>query len=145
MILETTYTDKSNDQIINDLVGKPYSFFQIFKMKGVGSKRMVIEDSSPNFKPFLNKVADTSYANLELRPKGILIRINKGLQNFTWIIPFYHLVIYKTNGSSIHAQGKFIHFRNNQTFKENRGFFNKLLDLKVAFETQYKFEDYKGA
>ena len=106
---------------------------------------MVIEDSSPNFKPFLNKVADTSYANLELRPKGILIRINKGLQNFTWIIPFYHLVIYKTNGSSIHAQGKFIHFRNNQTFKENRGFFNKLLDLKVAFETQYKFEDYKGA
>ena len=43
----------------------------------------------------------------------------KGLKNYTWIIPYYHLVIYKTNGASIHAQGKYIRFRNNQTFKEN--------------------------
>lgn len=141
MILDTTYTDKNNDQIINDLVGKPYSIFQSFKMKGIGSKRMIIEDASPNFKPYLNTVSDVNYANLELRPKGLLIRINKGLQNFTWVIPFYHLVIYKTNGSSIHAQGKFVHFRNNNTFKENKAFFKKLLDLKVAYETEYSFEN----
>jgi len=49
------------------------------------------------------------------------------------------LVIYKTNGSSIHAQGKFIHFKNNITFKENKSFFDKLLSLKVAFEKQYEF------
>ena len=66
-----------------------------------------------------------------MRPKGILIHINKGLKTFSWIIPFYHLVIYKTNGSSIHAQGKFIHFKNNLNFRENKSFFKKLLNAKV--------------
>ncbi|WP_338356216.1 hypothetical protein [Yeosuana marina] len=140
VILDTTYNDKSNDQLINDLVGKPFSFIEAFKMKGVGSKRMIIDDASPNFKPYLNTISDSNYANLELRPNGILVRINKGLQNFTWVIPYYHLVLYKVNGSSIHAQGKYVHFRNNKTFKENKSFFDKLLNIKVAFDSQFDFQ-----
>ncbi len=139
MILETTYSNKSNDQLINDLVGKPYSFLEKFKRKGIGSKRMMIDDASPNFKQYLNATEDITYANLELRPNGLLVRINKGLKNYTWVVPFYHLVIYKTNGSSIHAQGKFIHFKNSITFKENKSFFDKLLSSKVQFEKQYEF------
>ena len=139
MILDTTYSNKSNDQLINDLVGQPYTFLESFKMKGIGSKRMIIDAASPNFKNYLNATEDVTYANLELRPKGLLVRINKGLNNYTWVVPFYHLVIYKTNGSSIHAQGKFIHFKNNITFKENKSFFDKLLSLKVTFEKQYEF------
>lgn len=137
MILDTTYTNKEHTELINDLVGKPFGLIQSFKMKGIGSKRMVIEDTSPNMKQYLNLVADINYANLELRPLGVLIRINKGLMTFTWVIPYYQLVIYRTNGSSIHAQGKFIHFRNNTTFKENKAFFDKLLDEKVKYESQH--------
>ena len=139
MILNTTYTNKSNDQLINDLVGKPFSFFEKLKLKGVGSKRMVIENTSPNFKSYLNSVADVNYANLELRPGGILVRMNKGLETFTWVIPFYQLVIFKVNGSSIHAQGRFIQFKNNMTFKENKLFFQKLLNQKIMFDEQYNF------
>ena len=137
MIQNTTYTDKSQDALINDMVGKPFSFFQAIKMKGVGSKRMMIEDVSPNMKQYINTVSAVSYANLELRPSGLLIRINKGLTNFTWVIPYYQLVIFKTNGSSIHAQGKFIKFRTNVTFKENKAFFDKLLDEKVKYDVQF--------
>lgn len=137
MILDTTYTNKEHIELINGLVGKPFGFMQSIKMKGIGSKRMMIEDVSPNMNQYLNLVADVNYANLELRPIGLLIRINKGLKNFTWVIPYYQLVIYKTDGSSIHAQGKFIHFRNNMTFKENKAFFNKLLDEKVKYDTEY--------
>lgn len=140
MILDTTYTNKDHIELINDLVGKPFSFLQSLKMKGVGSKRMVIDDVSPNMKQYLNTVADVNYGNLELRPLGVLIRINKGLKNYTWVIPYYQLVIYKTNGSSIHAQGRFIHFRYNTTFKENKAFFDKLLDQKVKYESQYSFQ-----
>ena len=139
MIVDTTYSDKTVNQLINDLVGKPYSLYEIFKMRGTGSKRMIIDEASPNFSSYPNTNSDPTYANLELRPNGVLIRINKGLRNFTWVIPFYQLVIYKTNGSSIHAQGKFIHFKNNITFKENKSFFKKLLDRKVEFEKQYDF------
>ena len=140
MILNTTYDNQKNKQIINDLVGKPYSFFESLRLKGIGSKRMVIGEVSPNFEGYMNKISDINYANIELRKNGILILINKGLQNFTWVIPFYHLVLYKTNGASIHAQGKFIHFKDTQTFKENKSFFKKLLDEKIKYDEQYNFQ-----
>ncbi|MGC1204791.1 MAG: hypothetical protein WA839_07885 [Flavobacteriaceae bacterium] len=140
MILNSTYKNKEEKQILEDLVGRSFSFFESFKMKGIGSKRMIVNDVSPNLKQYLNTVSDVNYANVELRSGGILIYINKGLQNFTWAIPYYQLVIYKTNGASIHAQGKFIHFKNSKTFKENKAFFNKMLDEKVKYDMQYNFQ-----
>mgnify|MGYP001063600200 CR=1 FL=1 len=138
MVINTTHKNKENDQIIEDLVGKNFSLMQKLKMKGVGSKRMIIEKVSPNLNSLLNIVADINYANIELRPNGILVLINRGLKNFTWVIPYYHLVIYKTNGASIHAQGRFINFKNNKTFKENKSFFDKMLNEKVNYDKTYE-------
>lgn len=140
MILNSTYIKKEHREILEDLVGKRFSFLESFKMKGIGSKRMVVNDVSPNLKSYMNQVSDINYANIEMRKKGILIYINKGLQNFTWAIPYYQLVFYKTDGSSIHAQGKFIHFKNNITFKENKKFFNKILDEKIKYDLKYNFQ-----
>ncbi|MDG5493150.1 hypothetical protein [Psychroserpens sp. SPM9] len=140
MILNSTHTQKEHKPIIADLIGKPYSFFEALKMRGVGSKRMIIEQVSPNMEPYLNTVSDINYANIEMRPNGILIFINKGLKNYTWVIPYYQLVLYKTNGTSIHAQGKFIHFSNTKTFKENTAFFKKLMNAKIKHDEQYSFQ-----
>jgi hypothetical protein len=141
MILDSTYSNKQNKQLINDVIGKPYSILESLRMGGIGSKRMIIEEASPNFTQYLNQVSDVNYANIEMRPNGILIYINKGLKNFTWIIPYFKLVIYKTNGTSIHAEGKFIHFRNDSNFKENKTFIKKLVRTKVQFDEQYNFQD----
>ncbi|WP_243471581.1 hypothetical protein [Winogradskyella sp. MH6] len=138
MLIDTTHHNSEHKQIISDLVGKPYSLVQKLKLRGVGSKRMIIDEVSPNLQQVLNTVSDINYGNIELRPKGILIHITKGLKKFTWIIPYYHLVIYKINGSSIHAQGKFVHFRANKTFKENKKFFDKLVDQKTKHDMLYK-------
>lgn len=141
MILNSTYNDKDHKEMITDLIGKPYSFFEAIRLGGIGSKRMMINDVSPNLQSYLNYVDDINYANIELRAGGILIYINKGLKNFTWVIPFYHLVLYKTNGASIHAQGKFINFKNNVTFRENKGFFKRLMDMKVTYDERFNFID----
>jgi hypothetical protein len=140
LILDTTHNNKEYKAIIIDLIGKPYSFMESIKIGGVGSKRMIIENVSPNLQQYLNIIADINYANIEMRPSGILLYINKGLRNYTWIIPFYQLVIYKTNGISIHAQGKFVHFKNNKTFRENKTFMDKLFNAKVKFDEQYSFQ-----
>jgi len=137
MILNTTQHNADHKQIITDLIGNSFSLVQKLKLGGVGSKRMIVDDVSPNMKSMMNLVSDINYANIELRSKGIIVMINKGLKNFTWVIPYYQLVIYKTNGSSIHAQGRFIHFKNNKTFKENKKFFDKLLDEKVKYDMEY--------
>lgn len=137
MILNTTHHNPDHKKIISDLIGNPFSLVQKLKLGGIGSKRMIIDEVSPNMQSMMNLVSDLNYGNIEMRPKGILLMINKGLKNFTWIIPYYQLVIYKTNGSSIHAQGRFVHFRNNTTFKENKKFFDKLLDQKVKYDMEF--------
>jgi len=141
MVLDTTHHNPQHKQIIDDLVGRSYTFFQKLKLGGIGSKRMIIDKVSPNMHNVMNTVSDINYGNIELRPNGILVMITKGLKSYTWAIPYYHLVIYKINGSSIHAQGKFVHFRANKTFNENKKFFGKLYDQKVKYDMQYKMPD----
>jgi hypothetical protein len=138
LVLDTTYYNKEHRQIFENFVGKPYTFFEAIKRRGVGSKRMIVDKVSVNLNPILNTVSDLNYANIEMRKKGILIHITKGQQNFTWAIPFYHLVVYKTDGMSIHAQGKFIHFKKSRNFYENKNFLRSLLEEKIQFDEQYK-------
>ena len=138
MVLDTTYYNKEHKLLFNNLVGKPYNLFESIKRRGVGSKRMIVDKVSPNLNSILNTVSDLNYANIEMRKKGILIHITKGLRNFTWAIPFYHLVLYKTDGMSIHAQGKFIHFKKSKNFYENKKFLRSLLNEKIQFDEQYK-------
>ena len=137
MIIDTTHHNKDHKKILENFVGKPYSLWDSLKRGGVGSKRMIIKKLSPNLNYIINIISDLNYANIELRKKGILIRINKGLKNFTWAIPFYQLVFYKTDFTSIHAQGRFIQFENSRTFKENKKFFENLLAEKIKFDKQY--------
>jgi len=143
MIFNTTYTNKETKELINDLTGRPFSFLQSIKMGGIGSKRMIIEEVSNDLSHLLNKVSDINYGNIELRPNGILLRINKGLENYTWAIPYRQLVIYKTNGLSIHAQGNYIRFRNNKTYKENKNFFKKMTRLKTENQEQFTIPAYE--
>lgn len=138
MVLDTTYYNKEHKQLFDNFVGNPYTFIQALKRRGVGSKRMIVDKVSPNLKSILNTVSDLNYANIEMRKNGILIHITKGLKNFTWAIPFYHLVLYKSDGISIHAQGKFIHFKKSKSFYENKNFLRSLMEEKVQFDEQYK-------
>lgn len=137
MLLNTTYKNEENELIIEDLVGKPFSLRKKLMMGGVGSGRMVIEEVSPKLELTLLNGQDLNYANIELRPKGILIRITRRLDNFTWIIPYYQLHIYKTEGLSIHGQGQFLHFRENQMLHNNKPFFKKLSNLKLDYMKDY--------
>ena len=140
MIFNTTHTDKETSKEIDTLLGKPFTLLQSIKLKGTGSKRMIIDEVSVGFKNIINTVSDLNYGNIELREKGILIHINKGLRNFSWAIPFYQLHIYKTSDFSIHAQGNFVRFKSNKLLKENKKFIEKLMDCKIKNDEQYDFQ-----
>ena len=140
MLLNTTYQNEEYEKTTTKLIGRPYSFIKSLRLKSVGSKRMIIDKTSYNLNVLLNRTTDLNYANIEIRPKGIIIYINKGLQTYNWIIPFYQLSFFKTNGASIHAQGKFIHLKDTMTLRENNKFFKKLLDFKIKYDNQYKFQ-----
>lgn len=137
MLFETTHIDKNVTKYINETLGRSFSFINRIKLGGVGSKRMIIEAVSEDFNKIMNAISDFNYANIELRPKGILVRTTKGLRRFTWVIPYYQLVVYKTNGFSIHAQGNFIRFANNRLLRENKKFINKMLSFRENYISQH--------
>jgi len=139
MIIDITNSKSNQKELIQDLVGKPFSFIKALQMKGIVCKSLMIDEVSPNMKDYLNEQSDLSLANLELRPFGIITQINNGIKSYAWVVPFYQLVIYKTNGISIHAQGRFIRFGNKKPNNENKAFFDKLLDLRVKYKLQHSF------
>ena len=138
MILDITHTNREHKEIIKDLVGRHFSFIKALKLRGIASKKMKIYDVSPNFKNYINHNNDSSFVYIELRPFGIIIKTDNGIKNFVWIISYHQLVIYKTNGISIHAQGRFIRF-GNKVEEENKAFFDKLLDQRVKYKLQHNF------
>ena len=140
MIFNTTHDNKEDTATINSLLGKSYNFVTAIKLGGVGSKRMVIDAVSPGFLKVLNAVSDVNYGNIELREKGIIVHINKGLKNFSWPIPYYQLHTYKTEGFSIHAHGNFVRFKNNKLLQENKKFLAKIINLKIENNKQYDFQ-----
>ena len=140
MIFNTTLKNKDATATMNDLLGQPYSFVKAINLGGVGSKRMIIDAVSPGFLKLINAVSDINYGNIELREKGVVIHINKGLKNFSWAIPYYQLHTYKTEGFSIHAQGNFVRFKSNKLLKENKKFIDKIINCKIENNKQYDFQ-----
>jgi hypothetical protein len=133
MLFNTSYINKDYDELSNHTVGKTFSFFKKLKMNGVGSSRLIIQGLSPNLEPKNMQAIDTNYANIELRPKGIIIHFTNRLDRYSWIIPYYRLIIYSTQMFSIHSNGKFIHFRKNKNYQDNKKFIGRMTDLKNTF------------
>ena len=136
MIFNSTYTDKEKELEVEKLIGKKYSLFSAISFNGVGSKRLIIEETSPKFKKIIIQKNDLIYSNIELRYRGIIVYIAEGLNRFSWVIPYYKLVIYKTPNYSIHSDGNFIRFSNDLNFKENLKFFKKLKHHQLRLQEQ---------
>ena len=130
MIYNRTYFNKDEAKEINNILGNSFSFLQILKLRGIGSSRFVIDSVSKNLSQTINKVSDVNYCNLELRPKGILVNITQQLNFFSWVIPYYKLVIFNSTTFSIHANGSYIKIIKDNNYLNNKNFIDKMLKLK---------------
>jgi hypothetical protein len=108
MIFDTSYYDPEIKKIIDETLGKSYSFVDRLKMKGIGSSRMEILDCSSDIKEMLPSSFTGNFASIELRPKGVIVHFKKFTEHFSWIIPFYSLSIIQSNTINIHSKGSFI-------------------------------------
>ena len=131
MILETTYETKEIRKEINDFIGKPFSLMDAIKLKGIGSKRMVVREFSPNMLDYKQVNSDRQFINIELRSQGIIVYIRKNYRHFAWMIPYHQLAIYKTDSLNIHAQGRYIKTTNG--FSNNMKFLEKMMDMRLAY------------
>ena len=92
---------------------------------------MCIRDRiSPKLNLGTLKYSETDYGNIEIRPKGVIIHYTRKLERFSWVVPYYQLVIYNTQFFSIHANGNYIQFLKNNNYIANKKFINKIVQLK---------------
>ena len=136
MIFNSTYTDKEKELEVEKLIGKKYGLISSIRLNGVGSKRLIVQETSQNLKKIIIQKSDLIYSNIEIRSGGVIVFIAEGLNRYSWVIPYYKLVIYKTPNYSIHSEGDFIRFSNDLNIKENLKFFKKLLKHKILHNEQ---------
>ncbi|MCO4822508.1 MAG: hypothetical protein KC469_10600 [Flavobacteriaceae bacterium] len=141
MIFNTTYKNQEFNEESEVLVGKRFTIFERLQLGGIGSSRLVIENTSEKLRLGKLKFSELDYGNIELRPKGIIIHYTRKLERFAWIIPYYRLVVYNSQFFSIHANGNFIQFLKNKNYMENKKFINRMIGIKNDF-LKLKYYDY---
>lgn len=139
MLFDTSVKDKKVKQQINQLVGKPFNLIDILKIGTIGSSRMEVVAYSKLFNNLMAWNKQTIYANLSMRPNGLLVIINVRLSNYSWVIPYHYLSIFKTELLVIHGQGEFLKLK--ITPEQNKKLIDKILAEKAKINPN---QDYFG-
>lgn len=131
MILNVSYNNKSITRKIEDEVGKPFTLKERWAIGGIGSPRLIITETSLEISNLLILDNNRDTCNIELRPKGIIVRFRSLLETYALIIPFYKLTLYKGKSSvySIYRDNYFIKVESDT--KAVQKFFKKLLAYKA--------------
>uniref|UniRef100_UPI00404AA9E6 hypothetical protein n=1 Tax=Flavobacterium sp. TaxID=239 RepID=UPI00404AA9E6 len=138
MLLNISYNDKKVQATIEDLVGKPFGLIDNIKLNGVGSPRLSIDKTSEEIDALLNYDNNRNFCNIELRPKGIIIRFRSLLETFGLIIPYYKLVIFKPgNQITFHIDHHFITISALPNNKAVNLFVEKIIHQKSDNEPTY--------
>ncbi len=133
MLFNITHKNDEIEESIDERVGRAFSVLKALKYGSIGSRRMLIQEMSTGLQPAEKRTSGLQYGNIELRPKGIILHINKGGQIYAWIIPYYRLSVFMSDTFTIHAEGEFIRFNKEKTLAENNKFIKKMMLLKAEY------------
>jgi len=131
MLLNVSYNDSEITRKINMEVGKPFTLKERWAMGGIGSPKLFITAASIEIRNLLILDNNVDCCNIELRPKGIIVRFRSLLETFALVIPYYKLSVYKGDFAvySIYKDNHFIKVRSDM--KAIQKFFKKLMDYKA--------------
>ena len=126
MLLNVSYNESEVKEKIEAAVGKPFTLRERWSMSGVGSPKLVISSTSIEIRNLLILDNNRNTCNIELRPKGIILRFRSLLETYALIVPYYKLNLYKGKAEeySIYKDQQFIKILVNN--KGVQKFFSKL-------------------
>tara|TARA_R110002051_G_scaffold72481_9_gene131028 strand:+ start:14437 stop:14862 length:426 start_codon:yes stop_codon:yes gene_type:complete len=131
MLVNVSYNNKEITRKVDEEVGKPFTLKERWAMKGIGSPKLFITETSMEIQNLLILDNSTNSCNIELRPKGIIIRFRSLLETFALVIPYYKLSIYKGDFAryTVFKDHYFIKVKSDT--KAIQKFFRKILDYKA--------------
>ena len=131
MLVNVSYNNKEITRKVDTEVGKPFTLKERWAMGGIGSPRLFITETSIEIRNLLLLDNNRDQCNVEMRPKGIIVRFRSLLETFALVIPYYKLTVYKGDLAiySIYRDHYFIKVQADT--KAVQKFFRKLLDYKA--------------
>ncbi len=131
MLVNVSYNNKVIAQKIDEEVGKPFTLKQRWAMGGIGSPKLMITASSVEIRNLLILDNNLDSCNIELRPKGLVLRFRSLLETYALVIPFYKLSIYKGDLGiySVYRDHHFVKVKADT--KAIQKFFKKILNYKA--------------
>ena len=140
MLLNISYNDPRQKKEIDNIVGKPFSLQNRWKMGGIGSGKLVINSSSIEIHNLLILDKNINTCNIEIRPKGVIVRFRSLLETYGLIIPYFKLKLYKGK-SKIYSIYKDQYYIKVKAEKPSiHDFFKKISNQKVL-NTPQNLED----
>ena len=130
MLIDSTVLSHEKKREIAKLVGEPFSIWDSLKMNGIGSTKLNVSAYSAGFSKMLEQNNNANYCNIELRPRGIIIHLNKRATRYSWVIPYYQLAIFHSNDFSFHSNGQFLRIEKDDLSSKSRPFINKIVKQK---------------
>ncbi|MBL6666793.1 MAG: hypothetical protein ISP66_07325 [Flavobacteriaceae bacterium] len=131
MLLNVSYNEPDIKEKVETAVGKPFSLRERWAKGGIGSSKLIITQTSIDIHNLLILDNNRNTCNIELRPKGIILRFRSLLETYALVIPYYKLTLYKGKAQeySIYKDKQFIKVEadTKATFK----FFSKLSTEKA--------------
>lgn len=131
MLLNVSYNNKVITKKVDEAVGKPFTLKERWALGGIGSPKLFITGASVEIRNLLILDNNLDCCNVELRPRGIIVRFRSLLETFALVIPYYKLSLYKGDSAvySIYKDHHFIKVRSDT--EAIRKFFKKLLNHKT--------------
>ena len=136
MLINISYNNPLIKKKINLAIGSPFSLKERWSKKGIGSPRLLIEETSINIHNLLVLDQNLNSCNIELRPKGIIVRFRSILETYGLVIPYYKLKLYKGKAQqySIYNDSTFIKVQASKN--EIHLFFKKITKEKTTLSLE---------
>lgn len=131
MLANLSYNDPKLTQSVNALVGPPFNLKERWRLKGIGSSKLYITESSVDIYNLLVLDQNTNSCNIELRPNGIIVRFRSLLETYGLIIPYYKLKLYKGKAEEYSIYLDQHRIKVAATTKSTHAFFKKLSREKI--------------
>jgi len=130
MLVNNSYNEPKVREAINDLVGPPFKLTERWKMGGIGSPKLIINQTSVEIHSLLALDHNRNSCNIELRPKGIILRFRSLLETYALVIPYSKLQLYtgKASEYSIYMDHYFVKI---MAYSPTHKFFRKVMAQKA--------------
>lgn len=137
MLQNVSYKNKKQQVEIDNLVGKPFTLLERLKLGGVGSPKLYITRCSKEINALFLLDHNDNTCNIELRPKGIILRFRSLLETYALIIPYYKLTLFKGSSDvySVHIAHHKISISSQS--EPTRLFFKKIQQQKAKNTEDY--------